>query len=111
MPVATIGYASAGSARGVESRDRHEVCFECNNNNDGRGAILQGYKAKSIVISSKYLPAVVCSYLTTNKLTFVVYNRMFLLPRRKERCAFTRICTALATGQQPAIAIVLLLTN
>lgn len=68
MPVATIGYASAGSAQGgwrVEIVTKF-ASFECNNNNDGRGAILQGYKAKSIVISSeKYLPAVVSSYITT----------------------------------------------
>lgn len=37
----------------MESGDRHEVCSECNNNNDGRGAILQGYKAESIVKSSE----------------------------------------------------------
>lgn len=45
------GAASGEGA--VESGDRHEVCSECNNNNDGRGAILQGYKAESIVKSSE----------------------------------------------------------
>lgn len=39
---------------GLENGDRHEVRFECNNNNDGRGAILQGYKARSIVNPIKH---------------------------------------------------------
>lgn len=93
-------------ARGAGG-DRHEVCSECNNNNNDRqGAILQGYKVASIVNPmKKYLPAhwkldLLCNMNIADLASYS--TRMIVavwLLRSHSHSA------DLAAGQQPMIAI------
>lgn len=52
----------------LENGDRHEVRSECNNNIVGRGAILQGYKAKRIDNLIK-----VKSVLSFNLMIYIIF--------------------------------------
>lgn len=111
-----IGYASAGRERwrrraaSEGSGDRHEVCSECNNNNnDGWGAILQGYKVESIVNHLKIISLLTECHIITMSINFqcINYSPISQTGRRERRLlrsfAFAEP-SEFAAGQQPTIA-------